>query len=513
MAISAFFVRFYVLVGARIYMLFFVLFVVKYLHRPKKSCTFAACFLGKADKITKIYIGKTDKSIAMIHRKADKYIDNHYRTTGKALLLTGARQVGKTYAVRRAAERLGWKLIEMNFLLQPETIDIVRGAGDISEVMLRISAFVNHSIEKEKTLFFFDEVEEFPDVMTWVKAFVDHGYHLILSGSLLGVEIKNIRSVPVGYMDEKQMFPCDFEEFIRAIGVQETVIDTLREAWEQKHPVDPFVHSKMMKLINLYLLVGGMPAVVQVYLETNDIQRVLAEQKSILSLYKKDIARYDPDNKLYINDIFDLIPPELNAKNKRFILKNLNEHFKFSRHENSFIWLRDADMAMPTYNAEEPKVPLVLSRSRNLFKLFQNDVGLLASQYADGIQLKILQGEVNINYGAIYENLAAQELHAHGWELYYFQNKKQGELDFLLEQGAEIIPLEIKSGKDYERHVALNNVLRNRNYAIQKAFVFCNDNVTTKGVITYMPIYMLMFLTKEQEVVPQIYKPDLSGLM
>jgi len=449
----------------------------------------------------------------MIHRKADKWIDDHYRMTKKALLLTGARQVGKTYAVRRAAERLGWHLVEMNFLLQPETINIVRGAGDIKEVMLRISAYVNEALDLDRTLFFFDEVEEYPDVMTWVKAFVDKGYHLALSGSLLGVELNNVRSVPVGYMDEKQMYPCDFEEFIRAVGVQDNVIDAIREAWNNKEPVDDFIHGKMMQLVNLYLLVGGMPSAVQTYLDTNDMQRVLQEQRSILSLYKKDIGRYDPADKLYINDIFDLIPSELNAKNKRFILKNLNEHFKFSRHENSFTWLRDADMALPTHNAEEPKVPLILSKASNLFKLFQNDVGLLACQYSDGIQLRILQGDVNINFGAIYENLTAQELHAHGWGLYYFQSKKQGELDFLLERDDEIIPLEIKSGKDYDRHVALNNVMNNADYGIRKAIVLCNENLKTRGNVTYAPIYMLMFIEKFKNDAPKIFKLDLTGLV
>ena len=449
----------------------------------------------------------------MIHRKADKYLINHLKTEQKALLVTGARQVGKTYAVRRAAEHLGLQLLEMNFLLQPETIGIVKGAGDIKEVLLRLSAYSNTSIEKERTLIFFDEVEEYPDIMTWVKAFVDKGYRLVLSGSLLGVELKNIRSEPVGYMDELQMFPCDFEEFIRAVGVQEQIIEALRKSWDEKTLVDPYIHKKMMSLVNLYLLVGGMPAVVQKYIDTNDMQLVLSEQKSILSLYKKDIARYDPQEKLYINEIFDLIPPELNSKNKRFILKNLNEHFKFSRHENSFTWLRDADMALPTHNAEEPKVPLLLSKSSNLFKLFQNDVGLLACQYADGIQLRILKGETNINYGAIYENLTAQELHAHGWELYYFSNKKQGEVDFLLEKDAEIIPLEVKSGKDYDRHAALNNLLRNTEYNIQQAIVLCNDNISSTGCITYAPIYMLMFIQKIINEGPKICHLDLAGLV
>ena len=184
----------------------------------------------------------------MIVRKTDRIIDEHYQKTGRALLLTGARQVGKTFSVRRLAERKGWQLVEMNFLLQPETIDIVRGAKDIQDLLLRISAYAKQPLVKGKTLLFFDEVEEYPDIITWVKAIVEDGsYPLILSGSLLGVELKNIRSVPVGYMDELQMFPCDFEEFIQAVGIQQNIIDHLRESWENGERVDDYIHQKMMR--------------------------------------------------------------------------------------------------------------------------------------------------------------------------------------------------------------------------------------------------------------------------
>ncbi|MBO4454442.1 MAG: DUF4143 domain-containing protein, partial [Paludibacteraceae bacterium] len=225
-----------------------------------------------------------------------------------------------------------------------------------------------------------------------------------------------------------------------------------------------------------------------------------------------DIAQYDPNNKLYIDDIFSLIPSELNAKNKRFILKNLNEHRQFDRMENSFIWLRDAGVALPTYNVSEPVAPLKLNENHSLFKLFQNDVGLLAAQYADGIALQMLSGEVNINYGAIYENLVAQELIAHGWTLRYFNSKKQGELDFVLEQDDEIIPLEVKSGKDYQRHAALSNVMKSKDYNIGRAVVLSNKNMSEKDNILYAPIYMTMFLKKHVLDKPLIYKMDMTGL-
>jgi len=445
----------------------------------------------------------------MLKRHIDSVLENHYAMTNKALLLTGARQTGKTYAIRKYAKDHGLQLIEMNFVLQPETIDIPRGAGSVQELLLRISAYANHPLEPGKTLIFFDEVQAYQDIMTWVKALVEDGrYRYALSGSLLGLEM-NVRSLPVGYMSEYQMYPLDFEEFIRNIGVTDEVLDAVRSAWDQRKPVDAYIHEKLMRLFNLYLIVGGMPAAVQQYVDTNDLQRVIQEQKAILAFYKKDIANYDPENKLYINDVFDLIPSELNAKNKRFILKRLNEHIKFSRHENSFVWLRDADMALPVYNVEEPRVPLKLNELRNLFKLFQNDVGLLASQYVSGIQLQILQGNVCINNGAIYENAVAQELHAHGWKLYYFNSKKQGEVDFLLENDSEIIPLEVKSGKDYQRHVALKNILSNEEYTIDRAIVLCNENIKEDGNILYAPVYMTMFLHHRPAVTPLIYHPEL----
>ena len=194
-------------------------------------------------------------------------------------------------------------------------------------------------------------------------------------------------------------------------------------------------------------------------------------------------------------------------------MKKLNENFKFSRYENSFIWLKDAGVALPTYCASEPVAPLLLSKATNLFKLFLSDVGLLAAMYADGIQMKILMNELNMNYGAIYENVVAQELKCHGFDLYYYNNNRLGELDFLLEYQGKILPLEIKSGKDYERHAALNHCMSNPRYDIETAYVFCNENVKKKENIRYYPIYMISFLQKEEPMEHFIYKPDLSVLM
>ena len=413
----------------------------------------------------------------MIQRKIDNYLADFYVKHKNALLVTGARQIGKTSSIREFGRTRFKHFVEINFLESPAAKSVFEGANS-SNILLRLSAYAETKLVKGETLIFLDEIQECPDAVTAIKFLVEDGsYRYILSGSLLGVELKDIRSLPVGFLTIKEMFPLDFEEFARA----------------------------------LYMVVGGMPAAVAEYLESNDIQNILEIQQGIIELYKKDIAKYDPENKLYLNEIFDLIPPELNNQNKRFILKKLNENIKFSRHENSFIWLKEAGVALPVYNVDEPKIPLLLSRSRNLFKLFLNDVGLLTCQYANGIQLKILNGENAINFGSVYENVAAMELKAHGFDLYYFNSKKQGELDFVIERNGRILPIEIKSGKDYKRHNALKNVMETTNYAVQEAVVFCNDNVCVKGKVLYCPIYMLMFL-KNEEIDLGTYKVDLRGL-
>ena len=423
----------------------------------------------------------------MIKRKIDSFLTDFFAQDKKALMLTGARQIGKTFSIRRFGHMQFESFLEINFIENPSLVNVFSNAKNSQDILLRLSTITNQKLVKGNTLVFFDEVQECPEIVTAIKFLVEEGsYRYILSGSLLGVEIKNLRSAPVGYLDIKDMYPLDIEEFATAVGIKESVIELLRTHFDECTAVDE-------------------------YINTNNLQDVMAEQQSIIRLYKQDIAKYDPDHKLYIEDIFDRIPAELDAKNKRFILKNLNENIKFSRYKNSFLWLKDAGVALPVYNVEEPTIPLILSSSRNLFKLFMSDIGLLASLYADGIQLKILNNEPSINFGSVYENAVAQELCAHGFQLYYYNNKRQGELDFLIEQNGEVLPIEVKSGKDYERHKALTNVVSSTTYNIPKAYVLCNDNIKTVGKITYLPIYMLMFIKKAKSL-PTNYKIDLSGL-
>lgn len=450
----------------------------------------------------------------MLQRKITKKIEEFYKgNTKKALMITGARQVGKSYIIEKFAKANYKSVIKMDFIENPDYITLFENAQGADEILLRLSALFGDRMLPGKTIIFFDEVQECRELITQIKYLVQDGqYSFILSGSLLGTVFKDIISAPVGYMDIVTMFPLDFEEFALANGVGTNVIDALRDSFEQKKPVDKFIHERMTALFELYLIVGGMPEAVSAYLETKNLRKVADAQNAIIRLYKRDISKYNEKNRLYLNEIFDLIPSELNAKNKRFILKNLNEKARFDKYYDSFLWLKNAGVALPANVVDEPTVPLMLSKSQNLFKLFSNDIGLLAAQYGNEIQLKILQHETTINFGSVYENVAAEELTAHGYTLYYYNSKKFGELDFVIEEDGKILPIEIKSGKDYYRHNAMDNVLNLTDYGIREGYVFCNGNIEVADKITYFPIYMLMFLHKKELPEEIMFNSDFSDL-
>ncbi len=380
-------------------------------------------------------------------------------------------------------------------------------------MLFRLSALSNKPLIKGKTVIFLDEVQICSNIITAIKFLVEEGsYRYVLSGSLLGTELKNIKSIPVGYLETLQMYPFDFEEFLIANKLNKKVIGKLKHNFETLTEVDPIVHEKLVDMFHLYLIVGGMPSVIKKYLETNNLKDVVLEQNNICNLYMADISKFDSENKLYIKEIFDLIPSELNNQNKRFIMKNLNENIKFSRYENSFIWLKDGGVALPCFCADDVKSPLILSKSRNLFKLFHCDVGLLASQYMDNnLQIKILNKEKDINFGSVYENAVTEELTSKGFDLYYYKSKKYGELDFLIENKGEVIPIEVKSGKNYQKHNALDNILNTTEYNVSKAYILSNSNIHVEGKKIYLPVYMIMFLEKDQ-LKDMIYKIDLTGL-
>lgn len=448
----------------------------------------------------------------MLTRTVDRILIDHFKISKTALLIEGARQIGKTFSIRQFGKKFK-TYIEINFIEQPEAISLFKDLSDTKDLLARLSLFTKQKLIKRDTLIFFDEVQICPEVITYIKFLVDEGsYNYILSGSLLGIEINDLRSVPVGYLTIKRMFPLTFREFALNLGLNSSILENLETSFKEKKPVDDFIHKKMMELFRVYLVVGGMPAAVNRYIETNNLNEVIDIQNQIVNLYKKDITQYDKNNKLAIAQIFELIAPQLNSQNKRFIIKDIKSGVKFDRYENSFLWLKDAGFALPVYNVETPKIPLKLSKSRSLFKLFMSDVGLLASEYSQGIQLKIISGDDKLNYGAIFENYIAQELTTCEHDLYYYNNKKRGELDFLIEYDGEVLPIEVKSGKDYKVHRALSNIMDCGEFNLNRALIFNNSNLKVEGKLTYAPIYMAMFLKQEIKDEDSIYKIDLSEL-
>ena len=432
----------------------------------------------------------------MLKRKIEKDIMRWIEGSDKALLIYGVRQAGKTFIVRECLKAAGCDYIEFNLIRQPEIVDILDGATGIDDLILKLSLYSDQKIVPGKTFFFFDEIQKYKEIVTKIKFLVDDKrFRYILSGSLLGVEIVNLKSAPVGYLQTLNMYPLDFEEFLQIFNVGQPVLDKLRNAFTAKTPVDEVIHGKIMEMFNLYLIIGGMPAAVEKYRTTGSIDDVMDEHRAIIEQYKLDFTQYEEENrKLIITHIYELIPAELNEKNKRFMIADIRKGLRYDRIEDSFTWLWKAGVALGVFNTTEPTVPLMLNEKSTLFKLFLSDVGLLTTIYGKACKLKIVSKEKDINKGAVYENVVAQELHAHGYPLYYYNSKKRGELDFVVEHSGRVLPIEVKSGKDYEKHSALDNVMATQEYGIREAYVFTNDNVKTDGKLTYFPIYMVMFL-------------------
>ena len=350
-------------------------------------------------------------------------------------------------------------------------------------------------------------------IVTKIKFLVQEGsYRYVLSGSLLGVELTGLKSAPVGYLRSIEMYPMDFYEFTKALNIKDSTLKILEDAFNDEHEVDEFIHNRMIEAFKTYLLVGGMPEAVVSYVENGDYNKILGIHNKIIEQYKVDFTKYEIEKRLTLIKTYELIPSELSDKNKRYIISDINEDAKFDRYENSFNWLIDAGVAIPTYNVSEPRLPIELNKKSNLFKLFLSDIGLLTSLYGKTTQLAIMNNDKSLNAGAIYENVVAQELNSHGYKCYYFNSHKQGEVDFLIEYRDKILPIEVKSGKDYLKHNALNNILDNRDYGIEKAFVLSNANVLKKDKIIYYPVYMLMFIDKNNEENPPLKILDLSTL-
>ena len=435
----------------------------------------------------------------MLKRKIEKNIEKWLDNSEKALLVYGVRQAGKTFIIRECLKRNGCEYIEFNLINQPELVEILRDSTGIDDLILKLSLYSEKKIIPGKTIFFFDEIQRYKEIVTKIKFLVeDKRYRYILSGSLLGVEIVNLKSAPVGYLQTLNMYPMDFEEFLQIFSVDETIINNLRNCFVTKTKVDEIIHNKIMEMFNIYMIIGGMPAAVERYRNTENIDEVMEEHRAIIEQYKLDFTQYEEENrKLIITHIYELIPAELNEKNKRFMIADINKNLRYDRISDSFVWLWKSGVALGVFNTTEPTIPLMLNEKSALFKLFISDVGLLTTIYGKSCKLKIVNKEGDINKGAVFENVVAQELHAHGYPLYYYNSKKFGEIDFIVEQNGKSLPIEVKSGKAYNKHSALNNLMNAKEYGIEEAFIFTNDNVKIEGKLNYLPIYMVMFLKDE----------------
>ena len=436
----------------------------------------------------------------MLKRKIEKKIYDWIRNDERALLLYGVRQAGKTYIIRHCLESEGCSYVEFNLIREPDIVAILKNATDVDDLVLKLSLYSDKKIIPGETFLFFDEIQKYKEIVTKIKFLVeDRRYRYILSGSLLGVEIVNLKSAPVGYLKSLQMYPLDFEEFLQLFEISSAVFEALKKAYRKKEAVDEIIHKKMLQLFHLYLIIGGMPAAVEKYRQTENIDTVMDEHEAILQQYKLDFTQYEAENKkLLLTNIYELIPAELNEQNKRFKITDIKKNLRFEKMNDSFTWLWKAGVALPVFNVTEPKIPLLLNQKSTLFKLFLSDVGMLTTLYGKALKLKIVNQEKDINKGAVYENIAAQELTAHGYNCYYYNNKKFGELDFVIEHDGEVLPIEVKSGKDYKKHSALAQVMQNENYHLNEAVVFSNSNVEQDGKIIYLPIYMLMFLEETE---------------
>lgn len=451
----------------------------------------------------------------MLRRKAyQNLLDWKNETKGKALCIIGARQIGKTTLIREFGKREYKYFAEINFVTDPRAADIFRGKLSAEEIIINLTAYLQKPLERGNTLILFDEIQECPEVRSAIKFLVEDGrFDYIESGSLLGVRYKEVRSYAVGFEQMLPMYPLDFEEYLWANGVQAETISYLKSCYEQKKPVSETVHETLCKLFYSYLVVGGMPETVQIYIDTHDIARVIRNQRSILDLYRLDIAKYASDNdKAKIKAIFDSIPAQLNDKNRRFKINSIHPDARLLRYEDSFNWLADAGVALPCYNVTEPQAPLGLNEKRNLFKLYMNDVGLLCAACMENVQFDLLMGNVEINMGSILENVFAQNLKSNGFKLHYFDSKKIGELDFVLQNGLSTVLLEIKSGNDFKKHPAMDHALETKQWKFEQTIVFSKSNVEEEEEILYLPWYMIMFFRQEAEQESLIYKIDLTGL-
>lgn len=437
----------------------------------------------------------------MLYRKMEALIEAHLTSDSqKILLIDGARQVGKTYLIRYVGQKLFENFIEINLVEDSLGDRLFAETRTVEDLYLQISMLAGERMkQKENTLIFLDEIQAYPHLLTLLKFLSQDGkFTFIASGSLLGVTLSQTTSIPMGSIRKVRMFPLDFEEFLYANGMSRMAVSAMRKKFEKREALDEATHNKMMDFFRKYLLVGGLPDAVNSYLSDHNIQLVREIQREIHDYYAADASKYDEEKKLKIRRIYDLIPSNMENKKKRVVAKRIEgkKGKRFGDYQDEFDYLVSAGIALNVRAISTPVFPFLESSGKNLLKLYLNDVGILTGLlYGNNIRA-VLSDQTSVNLGSVYESVVASELIAHGYQLFYYDNRTKGEVDYLIDdyESLSAVPIEVKSGKDYTVHSALNTFVQNEDYHIKKAFVVSNERkVTTQGKVTYLPIYDIMF--------------------
>lgn len=441
----------------------------------------------------------------MLFRKIGATIEAHLRSDSpKILLVDGARQVGKTYIIRHVGKKLFDNFIEINLMEDSLGEHLFENTRTIDDFYLQVSALEGSKMgARENTLVFLDEIQAYPHLLTLLKFLSQDGrFTYIASGSLLGVTLSQTTSIPMGSIRKIRMFPLDFEEFLYANGMNEAALHTLREKFECRESLNEGMHAKMMDFFRKFLLVGGMPEAVNSYIAEKNVQILREIQNEIHNYYAADASKYDKERKLKIRKVYDLIPSNMENKKKRMVAQSIEgkRGKTFRDYDDEFEYLVSAGIALKVQAISTPVFPLIESAGKNLVKLYLNDVGILTGiLYGNNIRA-ILDDECSINLGSVYETAVASELIAHGHKLFYYDNRSKGEVDYLIDDfdSLSAVPIEVKSGKDYAVHSALNAFVGNDDYHAKKAFVLSNEReIRQKGKIVYLPIYHIMFFHSE----------------
>ena len=437
----------------------------------------------------------------MLKRKIQSTIKEHFiSNTNKVLVIDGARQIGKSYIIRFVGNGLFKNYIEINLLEDSLHDKLFENTKTVEDFYLQLSMFAGNKMgAKKDTLVFLDEIQAYPHLLTLLK-FLQHDgrFTYIASGSLLGVTLAQTTSIPMGSIEVVRMYPLDFEEFLWANNFGTEAIENLRQQFLLRQSLPENTHNKVLDLFKKYLIAGGLPDVVNTYLETKNIVRVRTLQTEIQHYYAIDASKYDAENRLKIRKIYEMLPSVLENKKKRIVVKNIENKTgkRYSDYEEEFEYLISSGIALEVRATSNPSFPLLESSSKNLLKLYLNDVGLLTNVLYKSNIRAVMDNEASINLGSVYECAVASELKAHGKNPFYYDNKKRGEVDFLIDDydTLSVVPIEVKSGKDYTIHHALNYFTANKDYHIQKAFVLSNEReISVKNKVFYLPIYYAMF--------------------